>query len=537
MIKGRYTKAGTGVIQLKGRNAAGNFQRDLTVTLPEDNPANRVLAPQWARAKVGHLMLQDMEGLQVGKIDPAVQKDIIGLGITYHLLTQFTSFVAVEEQHTTEGGVPRTLQVPVEMPQGVSYSGVFGRLAADGAAEEFGIGRGSGPGTGFGGGGGALFGLIPAGMSKRCSKADLRERLFAAGGTPACEVAVEKGIAWLKQHQNKDGSWCQSHQTAMTGMALLTFTGHCETPASDKYGESVLNAIVFLVGNSAKNHGKLATDLSDKYWPYEHAIATAALAEAYNFCLEIGQQVPGLEEAVSKAGQWIIDSQAKDGSWCYPDATTGKAGTSADNLLGCMNLQALKACTYSGIKFQNRQPCITKALAFLKTCQGANGAFGLAAKPDASHPSPCTGAAALAYQTWGKAADPLTLKACGYLANQAKFEWAAADADQGAIAADQQAKKEKSDNFEHRAYSRQTLPGRLSPLLAAKRIRNNADQVVPGGAAVATRHQAGRSPRAGTGPGSLPGPPSIHDEFPDRLQGRGAAGFDGRGFGLEIRVI
>jgi hypothetical protein len=42
------------------------------------------------------------------------------------LLTQFTSFVAVEEVKITQGGQARTVGVPVEMPEGVSYEGVFG---------------------------------------------------------------------------------------------------------------------------------------------------------------------------------------------------------------------------------------------------------------------------------------------------------------------------------------------------------------------------------------------------------------------------
>jgi Ca-activated chloride channel family protein len=41
-------------------------------------------------------------------------------------MTQFTSFVAVEEKIVTEGGRPRRVDVPVEMPHGVSYEGVFG---------------------------------------------------------------------------------------------------------------------------------------------------------------------------------------------------------------------------------------------------------------------------------------------------------------------------------------------------------------------------------------------------------------------------
>jgi hypothetical protein len=41
-------------------------------------------------------------------------------------MTPYTSFVAVEERVVTEGGKPRRVQVPVEMPSGVSYQGVFG---------------------------------------------------------------------------------------------------------------------------------------------------------------------------------------------------------------------------------------------------------------------------------------------------------------------------------------------------------------------------------------------------------------------------
>jgi len=41
-------------------------------------------------------------------------------------MTQFTSFVAVEEMIITEGGKPRRVEVPVEMPEGVSHEGVFG---------------------------------------------------------------------------------------------------------------------------------------------------------------------------------------------------------------------------------------------------------------------------------------------------------------------------------------------------------------------------------------------------------------------------
>ena len=126
VIKGRYRSPGSGVIKLKGTNAAGAFERGIPVTFEASNPENAVLAPQWARAKVDDLMMRDMAGMQQGQMKDELKQEIISLGLTYNLLTQFTSFVAVEELRITEGGKARTIRVPVEMPQGVSYSGVFG---------------------------------------------------------------------------------------------------------------------------------------------------------------------------------------------------------------------------------------------------------------------------------------------------------------------------------------------------------------------------------------------------------------------------
>jgi biopolymer transport protein ExbB/biopolymer transport protein TolQ len=48
------------------------------------------------------------------------------IGLEYRLMTQFTSFVAVEETIVTRGGRRRRIDVPVEMPEGMSYQRVFG---------------------------------------------------------------------------------------------------------------------------------------------------------------------------------------------------------------------------------------------------------------------------------------------------------------------------------------------------------------------------------------------------------------------------
>jgi Ca-activated chloride channel family protein len=127
VLSGRYTAGARGMIRVRGKMAGRDFVREIPVDLPESQPQHDVLATLWARTRIDDLMSQDYSGLQRGTMKPEVKEAITQLGLEYRLMTQFTSFVAVEETIVTEGGQPRRIDVPVEMPEGVSYEGVFGK--------------------------------------------------------------------------------------------------------------------------------------------------------------------------------------------------------------------------------------------------------------------------------------------------------------------------------------------------------------------------------------------------------------------------
>jgi Ca-activated chloride channel family protein len=126
IISGRYDSPGKGVLRLHGKQAGRDFVREIAVALPADQPAHRVLATLWARRKVDALMAQNWSGVQSGNPVPEIKNAITKLGVDFGLMTQFTSFVAVEQAIRTEGGVPMRVDVPVEMPAGVSYEGIYG---------------------------------------------------------------------------------------------------------------------------------------------------------------------------------------------------------------------------------------------------------------------------------------------------------------------------------------------------------------------------------------------------------------------------
>ena len=100
------------------------------------------------------------------------------------------------------------------------------------------------------------------------------------------------------------------------------------------------------------------------------------------------------------------------GGWDYPGG--GKSGT-ADTLLTCINLQALRACKHSGLDFRYLNRCVKNALTAIKDRKDAPGAL------------------AQAYQQWAQASEPAALVACERIARKEAFRWGNADADLGTL--------------------------------------------------------------------------------------------------------
>src|SRR5205085_11211960 len=113
-----------GVVRIRGRMSGRMYEREIAVNLPDSQPEHDELATLWARRRVDDLMGEDYKGLQQGLMRADLREAITGLGLEYRLMTQFTSFVAVEEMTVTDGGQPRRVDVPVELPAGVSQGAV-----------------------------------------------------------------------------------------------------------------------------------------------------------------------------------------------------------------------------------------------------------------------------------------------------------------------------------------------------------------------------------------------------------------------------
>ncbi len=269
-----------------------------------------------------------------------------------------------------------------------------------------GSGVGSGIGSGWGPGSGAGFIALPKLYASRCSPAERAEKMKANGGSPECEEAVKKGLDWLAKKQNADGSWGANHKAGMTGLALLAYLGHCETPESLKYGENVLKGITYLIdlGRNQKQDqfaGVFSTKPQQINSTYEHGIATYALGEMYSFAKLGSKELPGLREGFEKGVNIIIDKQNAKGAWSYKEGIGYVVDTRNDLSLTGWQFQALKAAKHTNLKIAGLSKAVNQVEDYLKSTQTKDGGFGDDDRTKHYNQWNLTGAALLGLQTLG----------------------------------------------------------------------------------------------------------------------------------------
>src|SRR5262245_12857020 len=65
---------------------------------------------------------------------------------------------------------------------------------------------------------------------------------------PRLEAAIDRGLSFLQQHQNADGSFGEgAWRTGETGLALLAFLSAGHTSEIGPYGQTVRKAIDYVV--------------------------------------------------------------------------------------------------------------------------------------------------------------------------------------------------------------------------------------------------------------------------------------------------
>jgi hypothetical protein len=127
VVFGRYACGDKARIRLSGEAEGRQVSFEIPVELPQKEPKNDALAVTWARRKIESLT----DTMTVQGEKPELIEQVTNIALEYRLMTKYTSFVAVDEDKLKSTGVDpsalRKIGVPVPLPEGMQYEGVFGR--------------------------------------------------------------------------------------------------------------------------------------------------------------------------------------------------------------------------------------------------------------------------------------------------------------------------------------------------------------------------------------------------------------------------
>lgn len=216
---------------------------------------------------------------------------------------------------------------------------------------------------------------LPEAMRYRRSIVSRMRRIREGGGEDRTELAVIRGLEFLAQQQDQEtGAIGNKYKVGMTGLALLAFLGHGETPESPKFGDAVVKAALYLMEQARKNNGKMSSPVDTGHSAnYEHAIATHALAEYFAITKKQGVVDLRLEKYVRSSASRIVNNQNPTGGWHYYFSNDPKKFETA---LSAWNLQALHSVKNSEIDIPGIDTTLNNSLdKFFPSIQDDEGSF------------------------------------------------------------------------------------------------------------------------------------------------------------------
>jgi hypothetical protein len=242
----------------------------------------------------------------------------------------------------------------------------------------------------------------------------------ADGSGNTTEDAVLRALRWLKKYQEADGSWSSKSgggpgfdstaEPALTGLALLTYLAHGETPTSEEFGPTVERAIKWLVDNEQGDGHFNKKDVHD----YSQPIATYALCEAFGMT-----QVPMVKDAARRGVDVLIKGQHACGAWNYNCDTADRNDTSYSGWCA----QALKAARMASMDNTDLDTAMKKAVEGFRI-NYRSGMFWYETKADGESKGKLTSVGVLCLQLLGYGKSKEAMDGMTWLNQNATCDWA-----------------------------------------------------------------------------------------------------------------
>lgn len=137
VVYGRYDQAREGHFVIQGTLAGKPWSKAITVPLSGHEDDDKSIESLWARNKIDDVQrnsfIDDLHGRSLQ--GATTEKRVTEIALSHGVMSDFTSFVAVERRVVNVGGKQRTVNVPLEAPEGVDLAAAGGSLAGAGRAK------------------------------------------------------------------------------------------------------------------------------------------------------------------------------------------------------------------------------------------------------------------------------------------------------------------------------------------------------------------------------------------------------------------
>ena len=121
VIFGKYKGKPSGSISLSGKTGRKSYKQTFDLSKVKPEASNSALRYLWARERIKLLdYLGSSYAYSGGAKEEDYVKQITALGLKYNLMTNYTSFIAIDEQIVNKDGKTTRVEQPLPMPEGVS---------------------------------------------------------------------------------------------------------------------------------------------------------------------------------------------------------------------------------------------------------------------------------------------------------------------------------------------------------------------------------------------------------------------------------
>jgi squalene cyclase len=228
--------------------------------------------------------------------------------------------------------------------------------------------------------------------------------------TTEIERSIERGIRYLVQTQNHDGSWrgsggYGSYPCAMSSLAGTALLMNGSTSTRGPVAKNIRRCRDFLLSLSQPS-GLITAPWEESRSMHGHGFAMLFLAQVFGM-EEDAREQQKLHQKLSRAIELIARSQSRAGGWLYAPDSGGDEGS-----VTVTQVQGLRACRNAGILVPKET--IDRAIKYIANSQNSDGGIRYQAGGGGPSRPAITAAAVAVLYNAGNYDDPMAAKALAY---------------------------------------------------------------------------------------------------------------------------